>query len=158
MKEELGLTLTRLTSAKVLEETVEVEFLRTVVPHITSGTGHPRHNPWRHHQSQNETGPGRECIQSSNIIVFPFSLNHDYANVNLHGGVRPEAAGEQERRAGQAQRDQIRTTLRDFVTVKMRKEGSGPEVSHVRQGSGARNGHEGSAGRGVMCLKLWRVR
>ena len=67
---------------------------------------------------------------------MPFSLNHDYANVNLHGGVRPEAAGEQERRAGQAQRDQIRTTLRDFVTVKMRKEGSGPEVSHVRQGSG----------------------
>ena len=37
---------------------------------------------------------------------------------------------------GQAQREQIRTTLRDFVTVKMRKEGSGTEVSHVRQGSG----------------------
>ena len=36
---------------------------------------------------------------------------------------------------GQTQREQIRTTLRDFVTVKMRKEGSGTEVSHVRQGS-----------------------
>jgi len=65
------------------------------------------------------------------------SLNHDYANLAMCGG---RLEGEQEKRPGQADREHIRTQLRDFVNVKMRKEGGGV-VAHARQGSGDSQPH-----------------
>ena len=54
------------------------------------------------------------------------SLSHEYANISVGGGGRMESA----------EKEHIRTQLRDFVNVKMRQEGSGGVIAHVRQGSG----------------------
>ena len=51
------------------------------------------------------------------------SLSHDYANMNLAGGISREG-----------EREHIRNQLTNYVNVKMRKDQAG--ISHARQGSG----------------------